>query len=150
MTMIDLKKLLKLIESSSLPISELEVKGEKTSVRVRLATDATPVNRVEEYVVSPPQDSVDKIEKNTEKTKDNVNLHEVKSPMVGTVYLTPSPDADPFVVVGQTVKVGDTLCLIEAMKMYNKFKADKSGVVKACLVESGQPVEYEQVLFIIE
>ena len=75
--------------------------------------------------------------------------HEVKSPMVGTFYRSPSPDAKPFVEVGSTVAAGDTLCIIEAMKLLNEIEADKSGVVKAILVENGHPVEYGEPLFII-
>lgn len=76
--------------------------------------------------------------------------HKVCSPMVGTVYLAPNPEADPFVSLGQTVKVGDVLCIVEAMKMMNQIEADKSGVIKARLVENGTPVEYNQALFVIE
>jgi acetyl-CoA carboxylase biotin carboxyl carrier protein len=75
--------------------------------------------------------------------------HLVKAPMVGTFYRSPSPDAKVFVEVGQSVKEGDTLCIIEAMKLMNEIEADASGVVKAILVESGQPVEYGQPLFIL-
>jgi acetyl-CoA carboxylase biotin carboxyl carrier protein len=75
--------------------------------------------------------------------------HMVKSPMVGTFYRTPSPKAKPFVEVGQAVKAGDTLCIIEAMKLMNEIEADESGVIKAILIENGQPVEYGEPLFII-
>lgn len=75
--------------------------------------------------------------------------HAMKSPMVGTFYRAPSPDAKPFVEVGQAVKQGQTLCVIEAMKLMNEIEADASGTVKAILVENGQPVEYGQTLFII-
>jgi acetyl-CoA carboxylase biotin carboxyl carrier protein len=73
----------------------------------------------------------------------------IKAPMVGTFYRSPSPDAKPFVEVGQTVKEGDTICIIEAMKLMNEIEADAAGVVKAILVENGQPVEYGQPLFIL-
>jgi acetyl-CoA carboxylase biotin carboxyl carrier protein len=75
--------------------------------------------------------------------------HSVKSPMVGTFYRAPSPEAKPFVAVGDTVKEGQTLCVIEAMKLMNEIESDAAGVVKAILVENGQPVEYGQALFII-
>jgi len=75
--------------------------------------------------------------------------HTVKSPMVGTFYRAPSPEAKPFVAVGDTVKEGQTLCVIEAMKLMNEIESDAAGVVKAILVENGQPVEYGQALFII-
>lgn len=75
--------------------------------------------------------------------------HAVKSPMVGTFYRTPSPGAKAFVEVGQSVNAGDTLCIIEAMKLLNEIEADRGGVIKAILVENGQPVEYGEPLFII-
>ena len=75
--------------------------------------------------------------------------HVVKSPMVGTFYRSPSPDAKPFVEVGATVKAGETICVLEAMKLMNEIEADASGTIKAILVENGQPVEYGQALFII-
>ena len=75
--------------------------------------------------------------------------HVIKSPMVGTFYRAPSPDGKPFVDVGATIKAGDTVCVIEAMKLMNEIECDASGVVKAILVENGQPVEYGQALFII-
>ena len=75
--------------------------------------------------------------------------HVVKAPMVGTFYRSPSPDAKAFVEVGQTVKEGQTICIIEAMKLMNEIETDASGVVKAILVENGQPVEYGQPLFIL-
>jgi acetyl-CoA carboxylase biotin carboxyl carrier protein len=76
--------------------------------------------------------------------------HVVKSPMVGTFYRSPSPGASPFVEIGQTVKPGDTLCIIEAMKLLNEIEAEVGGTVKEILVDNGQPVEFGQPLFIIE
>ena len=79
-----------------------------------------------------------------------ISGHIVRSPMVGTFYRTPSPDAKAFIEIGQKVNVGDTLCIVEAMKMMNQIEADKSGTVKAILVESGQPVEFDEPLVVIE
>jgi acetyl-CoA carboxylase biotin carboxyl carrier protein len=87
---------------------------------------------------------------NNEQTSSQITGHALRSPMVGTVYLSPSPEADDFVKVGQTVAVGDVMCLVEAMKMFNQIESDKAGVVKACLVKSGEPVEFDHPLFIIE
>jgi acetyl-CoA carboxylase biotin carboxyl carrier protein len=78
------------------------------------------------------------------------DYHEIKSPMVGTFYRSPAPDADPYVQVGDRVKAGQTLCIIEAMKLMNEIEADISGVVKEVLVENGQPVEFGQVMFHID
>jgi acetyl-CoA carboxylase biotin carboxyl carrier protein len=76
--------------------------------------------------------------------------HVVKSPMVGTFYRAPSPDAEPFVEIGDTVKAGQTICIIEAMKLMNEIEADQDGVIKAILVENGQPVEYGEPLIVFE
>jgi acetyl-CoA carboxylase biotin carboxyl carrier protein len=76
--------------------------------------------------------------------------HVVKSPMVGTFYRSANPNSPPFVEIGSQVKEGDTLCIIEAMKLMNEIEADKSGTIKAALVENGQPVEYGQPLYVIE
>ncbi|HYG43980.1 MAG TPA: acetyl-CoA carboxylase biotin carboxyl carrier protein [Bordetella sp.] len=78
-----------------------------------------------------------------------VQGHVVKAPMVGTFYRSPNPGAAPFIDVGQSVKEGDPLCIIEAMKLLNEIEADKSGVIKEILVENGEPVEYGQPLFVI-
>ena len=82
--------------------------------------------------------------------KPSANLHEVKSPIVGTFYSSPAPDADAYVKVGDTVKQGDVLCIVEAMKLMNEIEADVSGKVVKILVETGKPVEYNQPLFLIE
>jgi acetyl-CoA carboxylase biotin carboxyl carrier protein len=82
-------------------------------------------------------------------TQPVIQGHVVKAPMVGTFYRSPNPGAAPFVEVGQTVKEGDPLCIIEAMKLLNEIEADKSGVIKEILVENGEPVEYGQPLFVI-
>lgn len=86
------------------------------------------------------------------KTSEVVKVagHKVCSPMVGTMYTAPSPDSPAFVSIGQSVKVGDTLCIIEAMKMFNEIESDRAGVVVDILVKNGEPVEYDQPLFIIE
>jgi len=148
-----IKKLIELIKETG--VGEIEVKTGDDSVRIsRLpgapstqATTTTPV------VTIPAEHSTTK-EKAHEESKSTVEQipegHSVKAPMVGTVYLASTPGSKPFVDVGQHVTVGDTLCLIEAMKMFNKIEADKSGVISARLVENGQPVEYDQPLFIID
>ena len=79
-----------------------------------------------------------------------VSGHQVRSPMVGTFYRSPSPEAKPFVEVGQTVKVGDPLCIVEAMKMMNQIEADKAGVVKAILLQNGDAIEFDEPLVVIE
>ena len=83
-------------------------------------------------------------------TSSEVSGEKVNSPIVGTFYRAPNPDADPFVTVGDTIEAGETLCIVEAMKIMNEIEAEFSGTVKKILVEDGQPVEFEQPLFIIE
>ncbi len=84
------------------------------------------------------------------KAAETIKGHAMKSPMVGTAYLSSSPDAEPFIRVGQRVEAGDIVCIIEAMKMFNQIEADISGIISGRLIENGQPVEYGQTLFIIE
>lgn len=144
-----IKKLIELLEESG--IAEIEIKEGEESVRISRHAAAAPV--VMQPVPAPRQDNatVISVTQETEAPAPKVPTgHVVKSPMVGTFYRAPSPGAKPFTEVGQRVEVGDTLCIIEAMKMLNQIEADKAGVVAAILVENGQPVEYGQPLFIIE
>jgi acetyl-CoA carboxylase biotin carboxyl carrier protein len=146
-----IKKLIELIESSD--IAEIEIHEGEESVRlsrvssvqqttvVQAAPAATPP-----VADAPPAPSVAQEGEPEETLPEG---HVVTSPMVGTFYRAPSPGAKPFVDVGQKVEAGDTLCIIEAMKMLNQIEADKSGVIAAILVENGQPVEYGQPLFVI-
>ena len=145
-----LKKLIDLVQESG--IAELEitegeekvkiVKGGAVSVAqpamVMAAPMAAPETRAAPTAATPAAES----------EPATPEGHVVKAPMVGTFYRSPSPDAKVFVEVGQAVKEGDTICIIEAMKLMNEIEADASGTVKAILVENGQPVEYGQPLFI--
>jgi len=141
-----IKKLIELIEESD--IAEIEIIEGEESVRInRYSTTVAPVAvaaaPAAPIAASVPAASVPEIEV--------VPIgHTVKSPMVGTFYRSASPGSAPFVEVGHTVKEGDTLCIIEAMKILNQIEADKSGVIKQILIENAQPVEYDQALFIIE
>ena len=144
-----LKTLIELVESSG--ITELEVtEGEE---RVRIVKSTTPTQSTSPQTVpSPPFAAPPTSLGNTQTLaviEEDVR-HAVKSPMVGTFYPAASPGAKPFVDVGSAVKEGDVLCIIEAMKLMNELQAEKAGVIKQIMVESGQPVEYGQTLFIIE
>ncbi len=150
-----IRKLIELLEETG--ISEIEIKEGEESVRLsrhipqvsmpetRYVTMAQPAPQAQEAPAAPT---------NHTETKTNAPVetagHKLRSPMVGTMYTSPSPEAAPFVTVGQSVKVGDTLCIIEAMKMFNEIEADRAGVVTAILVNNGEPVEFDQPLFIIE
>ncbi|MBI5919548.1 MAG: acetyl-CoA carboxylase biotin carboxyl carrier protein [Nitrosomonadales bacterium] len=141
-----LKALVDLVEGSG--IAELEIsEGEE---RVRITRHLAPSHPVyaapQPVAVAVAQPATAAVEPAKAAEPEG---HIVKSPMVGTFYRSPSPGAKVFVEVGQSVNLGDTLCIIEAMKLLNEIEADKGGVVKAILVENGQPVEYGQPLFII-
>ncbi len=144
------KKLIELLEESG--IAEIEIHEGEESVRISRQsanTAAAPV--VAAPVAAPaPIAAPTNNEPVTETANEQATGHIVKSPMVGAFYRAASPTAKAFVEVGQTVAVGDTLCIIEAMKLMNQIESDKAGVVKAILVENGQPVEYNQPLFVIE
>ena len=138
-----INQLIKLLNENNL--SEIEFTEGEQSIRIqRQLTQAVSSSQPAAITVpsgSPAKDNAQKVPESG---------HKVCSPMVGTVYLAPNPAADPFVAIGQTVKVGDVLCIVEAMKMMNQIEADKAGVIKKRLVENGTPVEYNQPLFIIE
>ena len=143
-----IKKLIEMLEESNL--TEIEIhEGEETIRLSRVATPtvaapvatvyAPPMAASPAPTVSPPPP-----------VETAASGHMVTSPMVGTFYRSSTPNAKPFVEVGSPVKVGDTLCIIEAMKMLNQIEADKAGIIKAILKENGQPVEYGEPLFVIE
>ena len=149
------KKLMEMLEESSL--GEMEIVEGEESIRLSKSSSATPqipnvANTIPLNISSPEaqQSTSPKSENEMEEITKTISGHEIKSPMVGTFYEAPSPGSKPFVSIGDNVKAGDTLCIIEAMKMLNQIESDKSGVVKAILTENGQPVEYNQVLFVIE
>jgi len=144
------KKLIELLEESD--ISELEIKEGEESVRisrnsgtVQYASAPTPAAAPAAPAPAPEADS----SASAPPASEEPSGHVVKSPMVGTFYRSPSPGSPAFVEVGKHVKVGDPICIIEAMKMMNQIEADKSGVIEAILVEDGEPVEFDQPLVTI-
>lgn len=150
-----IKKLIELVEESG--IAELEISEGEESVRISRNGTAMPAPihyaaaPAPVAAAAPAPAAAAPAPAATEAAAPAVPAgHQVLSPMVGTFYRSPSPDAKSFVEVGQTVKAGDTLCIVEAMKMMNQIEADKSGVVTAILVEDGQPVEFDQPLVVIE
>ncbi len=143
-----LKTLIELVESSG--IAELEISEGEERVRITRA-GASPMQVQQVHAIAPaPMPAVQAaVPAAPAAEAPAVEGHVVKSPMVGTFYRSASPGAKAFVDVGQSVNAGDTLCIIEAMKLLNEIEADKAGVIKAILVENGQPVEFGQPLFII-
>ncbi|MHB8255917.1 MAG: acetyl-CoA carboxylase biotin carboxyl carrier protein [Acidiferrobacterales bacterium] len=143
-----IKKLIEMLEESNL--SEIEIReGEETIRLSRILTAAPAPPTIVHAPISAAPAPAPAAERPAE-ASPVPSGHIVTSPMVGSFYRSPSPSAAPFVEVGNQVKVGDTLCIIEAMKMLNPIEADKAGTIKAILKENGQPVEYGEPLFVIE
>lgn len=148
-----IKKLIELVEESG--ISELEISEGEESVRISRAPAAGSMPMMQPYYAAAPAQAAAPVAAApaaapVADAPAAISGHIVRSPMVGTFYRTPSPDAKSFVEVGQKVNAGDPLCIVEAMKMMNQIEADKSGVVKAILLENGQPVEFDEPLVVIE
>jgi acetyl-CoA carboxylase biotin carboxyl carrier protein len=145
-----LKTLIDLVQNSG--ISELEISEGEEKIRIAKHFTAAPATTVVSMPVAAaaPAAAVSPAPTATPAAAPaEVEGHVMKAPMVGTFYRASSPDAAPYVEVGQTVKAGETLCVIEAMKLMNEIEADISGVIKAILVENGQAVEYGQPMFVI-
>jgi acetyl-CoA carboxylase biotin carboxyl carrier protein len=145
-----LKKLIDLVQESG--ISELEVTEGEEKVRIAKHYGTVAAAPQQYYAAPAPMAAPGAPSASSVNLDDEDELpegHIVKSPMVGTFYRSPSPGADAFVQIGQTVKQGETLCIIEAMKLLNEIESDASGVVKAILVENGEPVEFGEPLYVI-
>ncbi|MBA5764315.1 acetyl-CoA carboxylase biotin carboxyl carrier protein [Vibrio sp. 404] len=149
-----IKKLIELVEESG--IAELEISEGEESVRISrhgaAPMHAAPIHyaAAPAPVAAPVAAPAVAVAAEVEAAPATPAGHQVLSPMVGTFYRSPSPESKSFIEVGQSVKAGETLCIVEAMKMMNQIEADKSGVVTAILVEDGQPVEFDQPLVVIE
>ena len=144
-----IKKLIEMLEESNL--GEIEIKEGEESIRISRAGSAAPATQwMSAPAPAPMAAPVVAAAVAAPAAPSQPTGHMVTSPMVGTFYRSPSPSAASFVEVGSQVKVGDTLCIIEAMKILNTIESDKAGTVKAILKESGQPVEFGEPLFVIE
>jgi acetyl-CoA carboxylase biotin carboxyl carrier protein len=143
------KKLIELLEESQ--VAEIEIHEGEESVRISCMPQGMQAPTFVQAAppVTAPAAAAPEPAVALAAAGDQVEGHAVASPMVGTFYEAASPGAKPFVQVGQQVSVGDTLCIVEAMKMLNQIEADKAGTVTAKLVENGQPVEFGQYLFVI-
>jgi acetyl-CoA carboxylase biotin carboxyl carrier protein len=142
------KKLIELLEESG--IAELEIREGEESVRISRLMSGVPMPAMHAVHVTPPVAApVAQVVAPGPAPAVRPEGHVITAPMVGTFYASPSPAAPPFVKVGQAVKVGDPLCIIEAMKIMNPIEADKAGTVVSVLADNGQPVEFEQPLFVI-
>jgi acetyl-CoA carboxylase biotin carboxyl carrier protein len=156
------KKLIELLDESG--VAEIEIKEGEEAVRISRFSHASHTypaamqhiavpnyNQVPTNIAQPtPATTNTPAEDNKSKSNQLPDGHEINSPMVGTFYRAPTPEAKPFVEVGDKIKPGDTLCIIEAMKMFNQIESDLAGTVRAILSDNGHPVEFGQTLFIIE
>ena len=141
------KKLIELLEESGL--SEIEITEGDDKVRITKGGKQVPqtniVETIQESKTLTPNENIDE----HAKSKSNTEFHKVKAPMIGTYYQSPEPDAEAFVKVGDPISDGDTLCIIEAMKMMNRIESDVSGTIERIMVQNGDPVEFDQVLFLV-
>lgn len=144
-----IKKLIKLVETSS--ISRLEITEGKKTIRITRAISKKSLNS---DLIPTQQDQQNSFEISSKQPKNNnlqsVDEHIIRSPMVGIFYRSNSPNDKPFVTMGQFVKEGDTLCIIEAMKIMNQIQSDKSGYIKDILIDDGKPVEFGEPLLVIK
>ncbi|MBJ6136759.1 acetyl-CoA carboxylase biotin carboxyl carrier protein [Marinobacter litoralis] len=147
-----IKKLIELLEESD--VEELEIHEGDDSVRISRRREQAAAGQVVSHYAAPapqaaPAPASAPAPEEAPAASAAINGHALKSPMVGTFYRSPSPSAPAFVEVGQSVKAGDVICIVEAMKMMNQIEADKSGTITEILVENGQPVEFDQPLVVI-
>ena len=148
-----IKKLMELLEESG--IAEIEVKEGEESIKLsrNITSSAAPLQQMVQQPMMTPQQQPPQVASQVENKKDdslNQNRNTVNSPMVGTFYASASPESKPFVTVGQSVKKGDTLCILEAMKMMNQVQAESDGKILEILIDNAEPVEFDQPLFVLE
>jgi acetyl-CoA carboxylase biotin carboxyl carrier protein len=141
------KKLIELLEESD--VAEIEIHEGEESVRISRASSVAP-SMIAAPVAAPAASETNSAAASAAQGPREPEGHVIRSPMVGTFYRAPSPGAKPFVAEGQAVSNGETLCIIEAMKILNQIESDKAGKVVEILVENGQPVEYNEPLFVID
>lgn len=149
-----LRRLVKIFDDSKATHLEIEEEG----VRISLALETTTIQQVSQAPMSIPTQTLSQatapiqanpVSVESEKPTGDSGLHTIKSPIVGTFYRSPSPDAGTFVEVGTRVKPGDTLCIIEAMKLMNEIESDVAGVIEQILLENAKPVEFNQPIFVV-
>ena len=148
-----IKKLMELLEESG--IAEIEVKEGEESIKLsrNITSSAAPLQQMVQQPMMAPQQQPPQAASQVESKIDdslNQNRNTVNSPMVGTFYASASPESKPFVTVGQSVKKGDTLCILEAMKMMNQVQAESDGKILEILIDNAEPVEFDQPLFVVE
>ncbi len=144
------KKLVKIATSSDISGLEIEENGFRVKIDKEVKTVHAAVAQPQFVTPAMPANNNTVLETSEENKAPAENIHEIKSPIVGTLYRAPAPDADPYIQIGDNVSVGSVLCIVEAMKLMNEIESDVSGKVIKILVENGKPVEYNQPLFLIQ
>lgn len=151
-----IKKLVKIVDSSGVTDIEIEENGLKVKIAKKIRTTQVlsqpPVTVAATQAAMQPASigTQEQVKAKEEVEQASANMHEIRSPIVGTFYRAPAPDADSYVQVGSVVSPGSVLCIVEAMKLMNEIESDISGKIVKILVENGKPVEYNQPLFLIE
>jgi acetyl-CoA carboxylase biotin carboxyl carrier protein len=146
------KKLVKIATSNDISGLEIEENGFRVKIDKEIKTVQTTFTNPQlgTPIISGSSNNAPMAAPVEEKKAEAENLHEIKSPIVGTFYRAPAPDADPYIQIGDTVAVGSVLCIVEAMKLMNEIESDVGGKVVKILVENGKPVEYNQPLFLVQ
>lgn len=150
------KSLLKLFDESTATEITIDEEGGKIKLSKKVGSQRTdqqyfiPQAPSPTFAATPQSEVLSAQTKSVVNEEDNSGLHEVTSPIVGTFYNTPSPDSDPYVKVGDKVEIGQTLCIVEAMKVMNEIESDASGTIEKIVVNNATPVEFNQVLFLIK
>ena len=142
------KKLIELLEESG--IAEIEITEGEESVRISRNPSSSQIQAIAPIAQKTVEVATKEPPTETDEDIKEYDGHEVLAPMVGTFYASPSPGAEPFVEIGKEVEIGDTLCIIEAMKMMKQIESDTKGRITKILAENGDPVEFDQTLFVIE
>jgi acetyl-CoA carboxylase biotin carboxyl carrier protein len=145
-----IKKLVRIVDTSEITDLEVEENGLRIKIAKKIRTNNAPYSNSFSSVPAIQAESAPAVTQALVETEVNANLHEIRSPIVGTFYRAPAPDADSYVQVGDTVSPGSVLCIVEAMKLMNEIESDISGKVVKILTENGKPVEYNQPLFLIQ
>lgn len=147
----DLRKIKKLIEMlQESDLNEIEVREGEESVRINREKEVQHFVQAQSEKASNATKSVSKRGSLEEDKDEDLNLKNIKSPMVGTFYRKPAPDKSPFIEIGQKINIGDTVCIVEAMKMMNQVKSEFQGIIKEIHIQDGQPVEFDQTLISVE
>lgn len=154
----EIQKLIKMVESADISEFEIEEEGNKIRISKNVSTNSNHETHMAPIIMpqmqmpfaAAPQASQPVVETSAPAPVKSDNIVEVRSPMVGTFYRSAGPDSDPYTDIDKTVKAGDVLCIVEAMKLMNEIETEVAGKIVEILVENGQPVEYNQILFLVE